>query len=297
MKTAGKRVWFRRMEKLNVILSIITAIIEIGIFLSYIKNAISIEIATLSGLAVTVVFFGQDSWRNRKSLKDERLQERLYKDFPAVVAFLKAWQSLPTEFKVDTQTLYDEIIVTCDVDGSDATYTKQAKGRNVSNIDLTKMFFVVCGETSVENERLKPKVFRNLEGKEKEDLAPSVPWSTSTVKVIGVEFNPPIVPRIGEVDVTFSAKWLGAFVSKYGYVFVNLSHCVRGIKKLTINVRFKEKVKRCSVWTWDLKKHELNELEKLKKPKPHNNTYTIKWQRAKPETNKIYILRYYRPSV
>lgn len=297
MKAQENEKWVNRIGKLDVILSIVAGLIEIGLFLSYIKDAVTIETAIISGLVVAAAFCVQSYIRNRKILRSYKAEQYLSKYFPAIVAFLKAMQSLPKEFRADEQILYNVMTVTCEIDGSNATYTRRTIGQNVSNKDIERMVYRVCGETSIENGRVQPKVFRNLEGHEKEKLEPVVLWSTSNVKVIGVDLNPAIKPITGKIDITFSAKWLGAFVSKYGYVFVSLFNYVRGVERLVVNVRFKEKVSRCSVWTWDMKKHELKELERLKNPKPDNDKYTIRWQQARPETSKIYIFRFRRSSI
>lgn len=295
MEDAQKQMLSYVIAKLDIILSLIAALIQISLFLSYIKQVIPIEAAVSAGLAVAVAFLGIDSLRRRKLLKDSRKQEVLLKDFPVIISFLKAMESLPQKLKTDSQILYDEISTTYDIDGSDAVYTRETTGQNVSNEDLERIAYRFCGETSIENGRLPRTVSRKLEGNEVERVEPAVLWSTSNVKVLGVDLNPPIRPG-GKFDVTFSTKWLGAFVSKYGYVFVSLSHCVKGVKKLVVNVNFKEKVSRCSIWTLNLRKHEMKELEKLK-PKRHGNMYTIRWQRARPDTDTIYIFRYRRSSI
>lgn len=294
MKPERRERWVKEISKLNVALSIIAALIEIGLFLSYIKNAITLETTVMFGLVVALVFLIQDFVRKRKIVRMCKTERILSKNFPAIVLFMKARQSLPKEFKTDEQISYNMMKATYEIVRSDATYTKQEIGQNVSKNDLEKMVYIFCGETSVSNGSVKPQAFRKLKRNEKEELEPSVLWATSTVKVVGVDLNPPVKPATGKIDITFSTKWPGAFVSKYGYVFVSPLHCTRGLEQLEVEVVFQERISQCSVWTWDTEKLELEELEKLENPKRRKNKYTLKWQRAHPDVRRIYIFRYKR---
>lgn len=297
MSSTERQTWRQRIRLLDVALSLTAALIEIGLFLSYVGAVVTIEAATVSGLSVAIAFILQYYWRNRRLLESYKAQQALSKDYPAIVAFLNALRSLPKEFRIDKQILYDEIEHTYEIEGADASYTRRTLGHNVSDENLERAVYRICGETSIENGKLRPKVFRNLAGGEKEKLEPSVLWSTSNVKLVGVDLNPPVAPGVGKIDLTFSAKWRGAFVSKYGYVFVSLNHCLKEVKKLKVHIIFKEKVTKCSVWTFDLAKHTLEELEKLKNPKLKRNKHTITWERAHPEIHKIYIFRYRRSCI
>lgn len=289
-----KTTWSYRIKKLDLALSLMTAVIEIGVFVSYVKNIITPEIAAMSGLTVAVIFLGQDSWRKRKALKGYGGHNVLNRRFPAVAAFVEARQSLPEEFRSDEQVLYDEMTYTCEISGFDGNFAKHAVGQNVSDNELDQMFHVVSGETSIENGSIKPRVFRKLQGNQLERLEPTVLWSSPNVKVIGVDLNPPVRPKTGKLDIAFYARWPGAFVSKNGYLFAAISQCVKGCRKLMIEAIFRERISQCSIWTWDLKKHKLEEFERLKRPKRRNNKFIIKWQRVNPDINKIYILRYKR---
>jgi hypothetical protein len=289
-----RQKWIRRIGKLDASLSVIAALIEIGLFLSYLKNVMTVETAAFIGIIVVLAFVGQEAFRKGRALKIQEAQQLLCKNFPAIDAYLKAMRSVPKEFRTDEQTLYTEAMFMYDVDRADAIYTKRVKGKNDSDRDLGRMLHIVCGETSIENGRVQPRAYRDLSENGSEKLEPAVIWSASNVKVISVDLNPAVRPRSGEVDVTFFAKWPGAFVSMYGYVFVSLLHFVKGLEKLVVSFKSTEKVTQCSVWTYDVKKGELKELEKLRNPKRQDNKYSINWQRPQPDINKIYILRYHR---
>ncbi len=294
MNVEEKGDLFSRIAKIEVILSIIAAIIEIGLIASYVGSAITFDFAVIAGLCVAVVFLAIDFIRKRRTLKRHDKEQSLSEDLPSVATYVKAMEPLPKEFKIDTQILYDKITHTYEINGSNGNYNRHTKGTNVSDEEFRRMVYRICGETSVGNESVKPNVSRRLPGNELEKLTPAILWSASNIKVLGVDLNPVVRPKTGKIDVTFSAKWPGAFTSKNGYLFASLSHCTVGCKRLVMRALFKEKITQVSVWTWDLKKHELKEFEILKNPKCRNGKYTIKWQRTNPDIHKIYILRYIR---
>lgn len=292
MEAIGKQV-----KKLNALFTLITSLIELAIAVAYLRSVIALETAAILGLGVALLFFAQRIWRNRKTLKNQEAQQKLQK-FPAIAQFLGIMKSLPEEMQKDDSVLYKTVEVNYDITGSDGIYTRREVGQNVSDEKLEKHLYRLGGETSiVENGRLQCNVsVRNSNG-ETEELEPNVVWSSPTVKVIGVLLNPAVRPKVGALDIEYSATWPGAFVSKHGYVAASLLHCNRGVDNLSINVAFEKPVSNCSVWTFDTTNNELAELEKLNKPRRRNNKFTIRWQRPRPDIEKIYIVRYRRSDI
>jgi len=293
MSDVEEKSWLNRINKFEIALSIIGALIQIGLFISYLLSALTASVVVPAALAVVLSFLLLDYLRKRKMLTRYKTEQLLREQLPALAVFVEARRSIPEKLKIDKQILYESVNHTFRITGSDGNYTKHVVGQNISDKELRSMFCVMTGETSVGNGSVNVDASRRL-GNEVERLEPTVVWSSQNVKILGVDFNPPVATKTGKLDVNFSGKWPGAFISKSGYLFAAIPQCTRGVRRLTIKAIFDEAVSQCSVWTWDLKRNELKEFEKLSEPRRRAGVYTLNWQRTNPETDKIYILRYKR---
>jgi len=287
--------WLSKISKFEIALSIVGGLIQIGLFISYVLSALSVLVVVPAALAVALLFMLVDYFRKRKTLARHRAEQLLREQVPALAAFLEARRLIPKKFKTDGQLLYENVIYTYKITGSDGSYARRVLAQNISDRELLSMFYIMTGETSVGNGSVNVSAYRRL-GNESERLEPTVVWSSPNVKIVGVDFNPSVTAKTGKLDVVFSGKWPGAFISKNGYLFVAVPQCTKGVKRLTINAIFEEAISQCSVWTWDLKRNELKEFERVSEPRRRAGVYTLKWQRANPEIDKIYILRYKRNS-
>jgi hypothetical protein len=293
MSDVEEKSWLNKISKFEIGLSIIGALIQIGLFISYALSALTASVVVPTALSVALSFLLLDYLRKRKILARQMAEQLLREQLPALAVFVEARRSIPDKLKVDKQVLYENVVHTFRITGSDGSYTRHVLGQNISGKELQNMFYAMTGETSVGNGSVNVDAFRRL-GNELERLEPTIVWSSQNVKVIGVNFNPPVAAKIGKLDVNFSGKWPGAFISKNGYLFAAIPQCTKGVGRLTIKAIFDEVVSQCSVWTWDLKRNELKEFERLSEPRRRAGLYTLKWQRTNPEIDKIYILRYKR---
>jgi len=293
MNMYRRACWWKRISKFEVILSMACAVIQIGLFSSYILSVFNLLIVGPAAIGVPVSFLLADYLRKRRMLADHLAEQTLEEQVPAVAAFVKARRSIPEQFKKDIQIRYEEVTHTFRISERDGHYTRHTIGDNASGKDFEKTFYTVVGETSIANGSVHATVVRRI-GNETERLEPTIVWSSQNVKVIGVDFNPPVGSRSGRLDLTFSSEWPGAFVSKNGYLFAAIPQCFKGVRKLTIRAVFDDPISQCSIWTWDLKRNELKEFERVPRPSRRGGTYTIEWQRTDPDINKIFILRYKR---
>lgn len=293
MGAVEEKSWFNRINKFEIALSIIGALIQIGLLVSYVLSALTASVVVPAALAVVSSFLLVDYLRKRKMLARHKTEQLLREQLPALAMFVEVRRSMPEKFKVDKQVLYERVNHTFRITGWDGSYTKHVIGQNISDEELGSMFYVMIGETSVGNGSLNVAASRRL-GNALERLEPTIVWSSQNVKVVRVDFNPSVAARTGKLDAIFSGKWPGAFISKNGYLFAAIPQCTKGVRRLTIKAIFDEALSQCSVWTWDLKKNKLKEFEKLSVPRRRAGAYTLEWQRTNPEIDKIYILRYKR---
>jgi hypothetical protein len=293
MNNVKEKSWSDKINKFEIILSIIGAMIQIGLFALYAASALTASFAVPAALVGVLLLLLLDYLRKHRILTRYKAEQLLWEWLPALAIFIEARRSIPEKFKNDGQVFYERVTYTFRINGSDGVYSRQIVGQNVSDDELKSIFYMMAGETSVGNGSVNIAASRGL-GSQLERLEPTVVWSSPNVKIVGVDFNPPVAAKTGKLCVTFSGKWPGAFVSKSGYLFAAIPQCAKGVGILTMKAIFDEALSQCSVWTWDLKRNELKEFEKLSDPRQRAGVYALKWQRANPDTNKVYILRYKR---
>ena len=87
---------------------------------------------------------------------------------------------------------------------------------------------------------------------------------------------------------------IGTFTSQYEYVFIPTSHYRKGVEKIVAEISLTSRPRDCSIWIWDIEKHELNILKDLDSPRKRGGRYEIIWEMIKPDPNIICIIRFVR---
>lgn len=286
---------YQKLLKFENLLSIIGAFIQIGLLVTSLLNVIPLYVAVFSAIIVLSAFVFQDLARKNAVIKKLKAEEILRKHFPSVKLYLDSMRSVEKQYIADSKLSYKKMILTFEILGLGAKFTKRVIGQNLSSADVTEMIYRCCADNVIDNNgKMCFSSERNPNSNHSLILDSRVVLSRSNFKIFAVELNPPIERNGGAFDIAFSVQWPYAFTSNYDYVFVPLFHHKRGIGEIQVNIISRNTLKPCGVWTWDLKKHGLKPLKAAVQVRKYRSKYSLKWKRTDPNIDKIYIIGFYR---